>query len=85
MTNSKGPKVRLAWACRAVLRDREAKAPCTLVKGKFQPCTRELKQHSLRYNLNVMNAKVSIIQTTPATALGVRAFIASTKTTTIKG
>jgi hypothetical protein len=32
-----------------------------------------------------MSANVSTTITTPAAALGVRAFIASTKTTTIKG
>jgi len=40
----------------------------------------------LRYNLTVMNANVSTTKTTPAAcALGVRAFIASIKTTTITG
>jgi hypothetical protein len=40
----------------------------------------------LGYNLKTMNASVYTTQTTPAAcALGLCAFIASTKTTTIKG
>jgi hypothetical protein len=43
-----------------------------------------MSQQSIGYN-KAMNATVSTTKTTLAAALGVRAFITCTKTTTIKG